>query len=994
MSGLSDKDDPSSGKNRSRISKSDISLPIPTGNERKHESNKQNVSEGEEELNYSNVAAKTVANIRRLQENVMSVSVTTTTSPPPLSSPKDLDVVDASLGGSSYNSDNVAEQLKHTNNVSTISVNNTDPSNHLVPRMNQSASSSMKVLQIEDGASIHGTLSANGNPSISSLSSQHDNLSHQNGNLLSPKFPASIEQGQQPQQDSLLPHVQPSSDFSQASPTQSPIKPSHSFFNTTPNAQPMLFGDKSLTPCQLAAPNSEVITSPVGPLTSHNNSNTPCQPIYQPDVSNRDNGSLFDGQLVQSSPDSSTSEVTLASRNIPTCSVSPKYPLNGVGISISNKSNSGKRSALPVISNELTSSFNALVTIDPNWQSTKSTVRERNAVMCNNAIMADVWFNVGSETLLQQIQQQQQFEFRNKQGSAERGNGSGEVSSSSNATSQSASSPNASKMANENPSKAAPTSCNSSNIASSTTNLSSALPRKIPGHKYILATGSTVFYAMFYGGLAMDIENGNSPDNAIDVPDVEPTAFLAMLKYLYCDDIDLSPDNVLPTLYAAKKYIIPFLAQECVRFLESSLSARNACMLLSQARFFDEPALTQRAWEVIDAQAQLALTSETFVDIDKDTLELILARETLNCRETVIFNAAKNWALAECVRKDIQDEANDDDQEEKENGSQNNQELSEAERCRQVLGRALYLVRFPCMTVQEFADTVAKSGLLTLEETTDIFLYFTASTSQKPLTMQPFVTLPRDGLARQICARFGSSQYRTNQWRYRGRTDSIQFCVDRRIFIVGFGLYGSSNGSSEYRAHIELKSSPAFTPFGRGSRVLAENTVKFFSDGSSNSFQVFFKQPVQIEPDLYYTASAVLDGAELSYFGQEGRSEVNVGRVTFQFQYSSESTNGTGVQGGQIPEIIFYGPTPGPRSTPNDTPIQQRHRIPSDPGDNHPDENKLAAVAPQVLNLSVNPPSANTARSNTSGGGGSGGTGTSSTPSNKQASKDLTKPKE
>ena len=994
MSGLSDKDDPSSGKNRSRISKSDISLPIPTGNERKHESNKQNVSEGEEELNYSNVAAKTVANIRRLQENVMSVSVTTTTSPPPLSSPKDLDVVDASLGGSSYNSDNVAEQLKHTNNVSTISVNNTDPSNHLVPRMNQSASSSMKVLQIEDGASIHGTLSANGNPSISSLSSQHDNLSHQNGNLLSPKFPASIEQGQQPQQDSLLPHVQPSSDFSQASPTQSPIKPSHSFFNTTPNAQPMLFGDKSLTPCQLAAPNSEVITSPVGPLTSHNNSNTPCQPIYQPDVSNRDNGSLFDGQLVQSSPDSSTSEVTLASRNIPTCSVSPKYPLNGVGISISNKSNSGKRSALPVISNELTSSFNALVTIDPNWQSTKSTVRERNAVMCNNAIMADVWFNVGSETLLQQIQQQQQFEFRNKQGSAERGNGSGEVSSSSNATCQSASSPNASKMANENPSKAAPTSCNSSNIASSTTNLSSALPRKIPGHKYILATGSTVFYAMFYGGLAMDIETGNSPDNAIDVPDVEPTAFLAMLKYLYCDDIDLSPDNVLPTLYAAKKYIIPFLAQECVRFLESSLSARNACMLLSQARFFDEPALTQRAWEVIDAQAQLALTSETFVDIDKDTLELILARETLNCRETVIFNAAKNWALAECVRKDIQDEANDDDQEENENGSQNNQELSEAERCRQVLGRALYLVRFPCMTVQEFADTVAKSGLLTLEETTDIFLYFTASTSQKPLTMQPFVTLPRDGLARQICARFGSSQYRTNQWRYRGRTDSIQFCVDRRIFIVGFGLYGSSNGSSEYRAHIELKSSPAFTPFGRGSRVLAENTVKFFSDGSSNSFQVFFKQPVQIEPDLYYTASAVLDGAELSYFGQEGRSEVNVGRVTFQFQYSSESTNGTGVQGGQIPEIIFYGPTPGPRSTPNDTPIQQRHRIPSDPGDNHPDENKLAAVAPQVLNLSVNPPSANTARSNTSGGGGSGGTGTSSTPSNKQASKDLTKPKE
>ena len=37
-------------------------------------------------------------------------------------------------------------------------------------------------------------------------------------------------------------------------------------------------------------------------------------------------------------------------------------------------------------------------------------------------------------------------------------------------------------------------------------------------------------------------------------------------------------------------------------------------------------------------------------------------------------------------------------------------------------------------------------------------------------------------------------------------------------------------------------------------------------------------------------------------------SEAIVGSVTFQFQCSSESTNGTGVQGGQIPELIFYGP--------------------------------------------------------------------------------------
>ena len=74
--------------------------------------------------------------------------------------------------------------------------------------------------------------------------------------------------------------------------------------------------------------------------------------------------------------------------------------------------------------------------------------------------------------------------------------------------------------------------------------------------------------------------------------------------------------------------------------------------------------------------------------------------------------------------------------------------------------------------------------------------------------------------------------------------------------------------------------------------------------GSSNTFQVFFDQPIQVEPDEFYVASAILDGAELSYFGQEGMSEVSAGNVTFQFQCSSDSTNGTGVQGNDENQLL------------------------------------------------------------------------------------------
>uniref|UniRef100_A0A1A8GQW2 BTB (POZ) domain containing 3b n=1 Tax=Nothobranchius korthausae TaxID=1143690 RepID=A0A1A8GQW2_9TELE len=387
----------------------------------------------------------------------------------------------------------------------------------------------------------------------------------------------------------------------------------------------------------------------------------------------------------------------------------------------------------------------------------------------------------------------------------------------------------------------------------------------VPAHKYVLAVGSSVFGAMFYGDLAEE-------QSEIHIPDVEPAAFLTLLKYMYSDEVELEEDNVLTTLYAAKKYIVPAVAKACVSFLETSLEAKNACVLLSQSRLFEEAELTQRCWEVIDAQAELALRSEGFCDIDAQTLESILQRETLNAKEIVVFEAALSWAEAECQRQEL---------------------TTSTDNKRKVLGKAMFLIRIPTMALDDFANGAAQSGVLTLNETNDIFLWYTAA--KKPELQ--FASQPRKGLTPQRCHRFQSCAYRSNQWRYRGRCDSIQFAVDKRVFIAGFGLYGSSCGSAEYSAKIELK---------RQGILLGQNLSKYFSDGSSNTFPVWFEYPVQIEPDTFYTASVVLDGNELSYFGQEGMTEVQCGKVTFQFQCSSDSTNGTGVQGGQIPELIFY----------------------------------------------------------------------------------------
>ncbi|CAM1293995.1 BTBD6 (predicted) [Pycnogonum litorale] len=239
---------------------------------------------------------------------------------------------------------------------------------------------------------------------------------------------------------------------------------------------------------------------------------------------------------------------------------------------------------------------------------------------------------------------------------------------------------------------------------------------RIPAHKYVLTTGSPVFYAMFYGGLAGD----NGAD--IEIPDVAPIAFCTLLKYIYCDMIDLNTDNVLATLYAAKKYIIPHLARACVTFVETSLTTHNACLLLSQSKLFEEPELMHRCWEVIDAQTSMAIASDGFTDIDFETLMSLLGRETLNVKELDLFEAAIKWGEVKCIRNDMEPTAKNK---------------------RKVLGDALNLIRIPAMKLEEFANGVAQSGILTSQETTEIFLNYTASNFSAKFTL--FSSKPRKG---------------------------------------------------------------------------------------------------------------------------------------------------------------------------------------------------------------------------------------------------------
>lgn len=394
--------------------------------------------------------------------------------------------------------------------------------------------------------------------------------------------------------------------------------------------------------------------------------------------------------------------------------------------------------------------------------------------------------------------------------------------------------------------------------------------QRIPAHRFVLSVGSAVFDAMF---------NSTWPTNneEIPLPDVEPASFLALLKFLYSDEVQICPETVMTTLYTAKKYAVPALEKNCVDYLKRHLCADNAFLLLTQARLFDEPQLAAMCLETIDKATPDALSAEGFTDIDVDTLSAVLDRDSLRIKEAKLFSHVIRWSEAECVRQGLP---------------------VTPDNKRSVLGPVLSKIRFPLMTVEEFAQGPAQSGILADRECVSLFLHFTVN----PKPPVGFLDIPRCSMTgkEQTVCRF---QQIESRWGYSGTADKIRFIVDRKIFVVGFGLYGSIHGPSEYQVNIQILQT------GSG-RILGTNENSFLSDGTNATFRVMFKEPIEIQPNTNYTASATLKGLD-SHYGTKGLRKVTVdcptgGRVTFQFSYAAGNNNGTSVEDGQIPEIIFY----------------------------------------------------------------------------------------
>ncbi len=385
--------------------------------------------------------------------------------------------------------------------------------------------------------------------------------------------------------------------------------------------------------------------------------------------------------------------------------------------------------------------------------------------------------------------------------------------------------------------------------------------RILHAHKYVLATSSAVFFAMFYGNLAQK-------ESTIPIADADEESFEEFLRYLYTDDCKITAENAIGVMYLAKKYLIPSLAEKCCEILEESIKPDNVFMVLEQAVQFDEKKLEAKCWDIVSKETLECINSDAFCSIGSQTLNALLKRESLTVAEVELFNGVLKWVDSECAKQGI------------------NIEEDKTAR-RRVLGDSVYDIRFLQMSQEDYAKYVSPTGILTETEVISIFqklngLDVANLKWKEQKKRRPYIV----GFSR-----FHITNVLAGKWGYSGsRSDALTLTVNKAVLFHGVRLFGDANGS-QYEVTFKVKDE----------NVTGTYTSDRGKDGVCG-YDVMLPEPVSLQPDEKFTIIATIKGPR-SHMGQNGKPSVNVDSTVVTFK--NVSSNCTTINGGQFYNIFL-----------------------------------------------------------------------------------------
>ncbi|XP_048245283.1 BTB/POZ domain-containing protein 6-like isoform X1 [Haliotis rufescens] len=396
----------------------------------------------------------------------------------------------------------------------------------------------------------------------------------------------------------------------------------------------------------------------------------------------------------------------------------------------------------------------------------------------------------------------------------------------------------------------------------------------VRAHRYVLVSRSCVFHAMFCGPLA---EKGE-----VTIPEIAADIFKEFLRYVYTDKTTINTETVTGLMYTSRKYSLDALYDLCVTFLETSLSEDTVCQILEECHGYGELDLEQKALTILTEGGESVIKSPGFEGLCPDCLEKFLKSNTLNLKETDIFEAVVSWIKERCRKEGVSDTP---------------------ENRRRLLGEMRYEIRFTSIPLEFLVKVVGRSGVLTNSERVQIIDRSVDST----VDISPFTTVQRmkSGVAQiqesYICkhvSRFPKMPDR--HWYFPRSRHAISFSVTHSIHLKGCQLF-----REESNEDILL----SIWVYDQNNTVVAaplRNTLKSLQMNQKVT-DVLFPESVLLQPSTTYTVCVDLSPGKY-YNSVRGKKTVTSNGVQFTFSHSLLDTAGTSPRIGNIPGLIFSIP--------------------------------------------------------------------------------------
>lgn len=367
----------------------------------------------------------------------------------------------------------------------------------------------------------------------------------------------------------------------------------------------------------------------------------------------------------------------------------------------------------------------------------------------------------------------------------------------------------------------------------------------IPAHKYILGGFSLDFYNLFY--------RMEANSNEIPITDVSVMALKEFLKFVYTGERTLNMDIVWDVLKLAVRYSSKILQAFCESFIVRRINERNCLFVLNKCSSFGMPLINSVCMKIIMNNSIIFIKSPAFLDINQETLKIILRSNNLTISEIELYRIVLRWTEKNCIR---------------------NKNPVNPENRRLALGLAISNIRFASMNIKEFSECSDNNSILTQKEINQVYRFIGTDGRSEC----PFLSIKRNS-PKKIC--LFSNTPKTKIFQYGFTPCYFHFSVEKKVKFYGFGIYGRAKMSIGFQNPEEVL---YYELADQNGKILLSNNSKVIYDGTDKIYDLVFARYVWLQPYHLYTVCIKRNepGLFLNYFEENMSKNVIVDGVVFR----------------------------------------------------------------------------------------------------------------